>query len=139
MLLATAIAGLERTELVGDDRVSITAVDYDSRQGPGWKPVLLRRGRRCTTATTSRPTRCGGVLVPCSSNGACRSTSLQVVVPDVRAAMARVASTFHDDPSATLTVIGVTGTNGKTTTVQLIANAFAAAGRRCRGDRNAHQ
>ena len=56
--------------------------------------------------------------------------AVQVLVPNVRSAMAQVASTFHGDPSSSLTLIGVTGTNGKTTTVQLLANVFAAAGRR---------
>jgi len=55
----------------------------------------------------------------------------QVRVPSVRAAMGPVAARVHGDPSRDLTVIGVTGTNGKTTTVALLQAIFDAAGRRC--------
>jgi len=44
----------------------------------------------------------------------------QVIVEDPREAMGRVACSFFDDPSAGLTTVGVTGTNGKTTTTWLI-------------------
>src|SRR3954464_7362607 len=44
----------------------------------------------------------------------------EVVVQDVRAAMASVAARFHGDPTARLQVAGITGTNGKTTTAFLV-------------------
>src|SRR5438552_3318700 len=40
----------------------------------------------------------------------------EVVVESVRAAMAPAAARFHGDPTATLETVGITGTNGKTTT-----------------------
>ena len=52
-------------------------------------------------------------------------------VPSVRAAMARAAARFAGDPSATLRIIGITGTNGKTTTAFLVRALLEAAGRRC--------
>ena len=55
----------------------------------------------------------------------------QVVVPSVRHAMGPVAARFFGDPSRRLTVVGITGTNGKTTTVSLLHSIFEAAGRRC--------
>ena len=54
----------------------------------------------------------------------------QIVVSDTRQAMALLASTFENHPSDALCVIGVTGTNGKTTTVTMLAEIFRAAGRR---------
>jgi UDP-N-acetylmuramoyl-L-alanyl-D-glutamate--2,6-diaminopimelate ligase len=53
-----------------------------------------------------------------------------VRVPSTAAALPRVAARFHGDPSATLTVAGVTGTNGKTTVTYLLESILAAAGRR---------
>ena len=53
----------------------------------------------------------------------------QVVVDDVRVAMGRVASAFHGHPSRSMDVVGVTGTNGKTTTTWLLRSIFDAAGR----------
>src|SRR6195952_3863357 len=44
----------------------------------------------------------------------------EIVVEDVRAAMAPAAARLHGDPTATLRTVGVTGTNGKTTTAYLV-------------------
>ncbi len=53
---------------------------------------------------------------------------VQLVVPNARAAMGLLASAFWAHPSRSLTVVGVTGTNGKTTTVNLIASVLEHAG-----------
>jgi UDP-N-acetylmuramoyl-L-alanyl-D-glutamate--2,6-diaminopimelate ligase len=55
----------------------------------------------------------------------------QVLVDASRAALARIAATLHRDPSRSLTVVGVTGTNGKTTTTYLLQAILDAAGERC--------
>ena len=52
----------------------------------------------------------------------------EVVVPDVRRAMGPVAARFFGDPTHELQVVGVTGTNGKTTTAFLIRAMLEAAG-----------
>ena len=53
----------------------------------------------------------------------------QVVVPDTRRALALMASTLYDHPSRDLVVIGVTGTDGKTTTTTMIQQMLLSAGR----------
>src|SRR3954467_11090594 len=55
----------------------------------------------------------------------------EVLVPDVRAAMAVAASRFYGDPTARLKVAGITGTNGKTTTAFLTRALLEASGVRC--------
>jgi len=55
----------------------------------------------------------------------------EIVVPLVRAEMAPAASRFFGDPSHELSVLGVTGTNGKTTTTFLLRSILQASGRRC--------
>ena len=52
----------------------------------------------------------------------------EVVVEDVRAAMAPAAARLHGDPTATLRTVGVTGTNGKTTSAYLVRALLEAAG-----------
>jgi UDP-N-acetylmuramoyl-L-alanyl-D-glutamate--2,6-diaminopimelate ligase len=54
----------------------------------------------------------------------------EVLVDDVRAAMAPAAARFNGDPTAALAVVGITGTNGKTTTTYLTRALLQAAGRR---------
>src|SRR5438034_1821724 len=53
----------------------------------------------------------------------------EVLVPDVRAAMAPAAARLYGDPTATLQAVGITGTNGKTTSAFLVRSLLEAAGR----------
>ncbi|HEX5226007.1 MAG TPA: UDP-N-acetylmuramyl-tripeptide synthetase, partial [Solirubrobacteraceae bacterium] len=55
----------------------------------------------------------------------------EVRVPSVRAAMAPIAAAFYGHPASALDVVGVTGTNGKTTTSYLVRALLEADGRRC--------
>jgi UDP-N-acetylmuramoyl-L-alanyl-D-glutamate--2,6-diaminopimelate ligase len=52
----------------------------------------------------------------------------QVLVPSVREAMGPISAAFHGHPAERLTMVGVTGTNGKTTTTFLLESVFRAAG-----------
>ena len=54
-----------------------------------------------------------------------------VQVSDARLAIAALAAVFYGDPSGELALVGVTGTNGKTTTTYLLASIFEAAGVMC--------
>lgn len=54
--------------------------------------------------------------------------SVKVVVPNSRAALARISANYFGHPSNKLLVVGVTGTNGKTTTTQLIGSILETAG-----------
>jgi len=51
-----------------------------------------------------------------------------ILVPDSRVALAQIAARFYGDPSSKLTLIGITGTNGKTTTSYLVGSIFKEAG-----------
>jgi UDP-N-acetylmuramoyl-L-alanyl-D-glutamate--2,6-diaminopimelate ligase len=55
----------------------------------------------------------------------------EVVVESVRAAMAPAAARFFGDPSTALELVGITGTNGKTTTAHLLREMVVADGRSC--------
>jgi UDP-N-acetylmuramoyl-L-alanyl-D-glutamate--2,6-diaminopimelate ligase len=55
----------------------------------------------------------------------------EVLVEDVRAAMGPAAARFYGDPTAQLEVVGITGTNGKTTTAFLVHHLLEATGRQC--------
>jgi len=53
---------------------------------------------------------------------------IQIVVPDTRAAVADLAAAFYGHPAREMTVVGITGTNGKTSTSLILRSIFEAAG-----------
>jgi UDP-N-acetylmuramoyl-L-alanyl-D-glutamate--2,6-diaminopimelate ligase len=82
-----------------------------TRDGHDFAPDAVARG--AVALVVARPL---GLGVP------------EVVVEDVRSAMAVAAARFHGDPTARLPVAGITGTNGKTTTAFLIRSLLESAG-----------
>lgn len=58
-------------------------------------------------------------------------TVAQIVVPDVRAALGPLARTLWGDVASKMRLVGVTGTNGKTSTCAILASILAASGERC--------
>ena len=54
-----------------------------------------------------------------------------VSVPNLRAQVSQIADVYFDHPSAAMAVVGVTGTNGKTSVTQLLGQALRLLGRRC--------
>ncbi|MEA2155562.1 MAG: UDP-N-acetylmuramoyl-L-alanyl-D-glutamate--2,6-diaminopimelate ligase [Solirubrobacteraceae bacterium] len=111
----------------GAPPVQVTALAYDNRRvGPGTVYFCVRGFTRDGHDFAADAVARGAVaLVVDHPLGA---GVPEVVVADVRAAMAPAAARLHGDPTATLRTIGVTGTNGKTTTAYLVRALLEAAG-----------
>jgi UDP-N-acetylmuramoyl-L-alanyl-D-glutamate--2,6-diaminopimelate ligase len=113
---------------VGATSVFVTGVVYDSRRvEPGSLFCCLRGvssdGHEFAAAA------CAAGAVALLVDHVLAIDVPQVVVPDTRAAMGLLSAAFFGHPSRSLTVVGVTGTNGKTTTTSLIASILESAGR----------
>ncbi len=109
--------------------VAPTGVFYDSRAVvPGGVFVAIAGARLNGTAFADDARSRGAVLVLAEEDAPSVAPSPWIRVPDARAALAALAAAFHGDPSDTLLVVGVTGTNGKTTTTYLIESIFEQAG-----------
>ncbi len=115
---------------IGD--TTVTAVTYDSRQaGPGAVFVALR-GVNADGASFARDAlNRGAVAVVSEAGPPTGMTRPWIQVPDARLSLAALAATLYRQPSEELTLVGITGTNGKTTTSYLLASIFEAAGIRC--------
>ena len=117
-------------ELRGDGAVEISGLAHDSRAVEAGTLYFCVRGLTADGhefAPAAVDTGAAGLVVE-------RPLDLgvaEVQVDDARAAMPPIAAAFYRDPTAELTVAGVTGTNGKTTTAFLIRHLLEAAGRRC--------
>lgn len=111
----------------GDDEVAITSVDFDSRRATrGSLFCCLRGDGHDGHDFAAEAVAAGAVALLCE-----RALDLpipQVIVPDARAAMGLVAAAFYGQPSQQLMLIGITGTNGKTTTCTLLASVLNSAG-----------
>ena len=128
MLVADLLDDVEPRAIVGPP-AEVTAVTHDSRQVTPGTLFCCVPG----TVTDGHVFAADAVALGARSLLVQRQLDLdvtQVVVDDVRRAMGRVAAAFHGHPSRDLRIVGVTGTNGKTTTVWLLRSIFDAAGRR---------
>src|SRR3954462_2314701 len=119
-------------ELMGNGapEVEVSGLAYSSQSvTPGtlffWVPGFRADGHDFAPQAVRR----GAVALVCE-----RPLGLgvpEVIVEDVRAAMGPAAARFYGDPTAQLDVVGITGTNGKTTTAFLVRHLLAADGRPC--------
>jgi UDP-N-acetylmuramoyl-L-alanyl-D-glutamate--2,6-diaminopimelate ligase len=117
----------ERARIVGDPGLEIANLAYDSRKaGPGTLFFCVVGEKRDGHEFAAQVVEAGAVALVVERE--LEVAVPQVVVPSARAAMAPLAAAFWGDPTAELKVIGVTGTNGKTTTAYLAREILEAAG-----------
>jgi UDP-N-acetylmuramoyl-L-alanyl-D-glutamate--2,6-diaminopimelate ligase len=112
--------------------IPITGIAWDSRQVEPGQLFVALKGRHVDGAAFAREAVARGAAGVISEAPA--PPDLQVpwgVVSDARLALALVAAEFYHHPSRDLQVVGITGTNGKTTTAHLVASIFDAARAPC--------
>jgi len=104
----------------GSAGTAVSDVVHDSRKAvPGTLFACIAGDRFDGHDFAAEAVRAGAAALLCSRR--LDLETAQIVVPDVRAALGPAAAEIHGHPSRSLTVIGVTGTNGKTTTVRMTA------------------
>lgn len=124
-----ALAGLPAplSGATGRGETVVTGLAHDStRVVPGDLFVAIR-GRRDGADFAAYAVGRGAVAVVSASDDR-RLSVPWIVVPDDRAALADIAAAFHGHPSEKLLVLGLTGTNGKTTASNACAGILGAAG-----------
>ena len=131
MKISTLVQKLTPRVVVGPSNVEISALHYDSRHvvpgsaffalrgavadGHCFIDAALQRGAQVIVYEVERP-------LPPQVTG--------ILVDDARLALALAAASYYDDPTADMLVIGVTGTNGKTTISYLLEALLCSTGRR---------
>jgi UDP-N-acetylmuramoyl-L-alanyl-D-glutamate--2,6-diaminopimelate ligase len=110
----------------------ITGITCDSRRVmPGNMFVAVRGertdGHRFVDAAIDR----GALAVVSESDASFRQRVTRIKVSDARRSMAQASAQFYNHPSQSLKVVGITGTNGKTTTAFMVRAIMEAAGLPC--------
>jgi UDP-N-acetylmuramoyl-L-alanyl-D-glutamate--2,6-diaminopimelate ligase len=114
---------------------AVSAIAYDSRAvTPGAVFVALKGLRADGTRFADEALERGAAAVVSEEPAPAGTPGIHVpwaIVSDARLALALLAGAFYRNPSREMQVVGITGTNGKTTTAYLIASIFEAAGVHC--------
>ena len=116
MKLSQLKVPLGKVHTVGSLEREVTGIAYDSRCVTPGKLFVAIRGAECDGHNyIADVADRGAVAVVCEKKGSSGGKMTRIIVPDTRAVLPQIASTFYGFPAEKLKMIGVTGTNGKTT------------------------
>ena len=140
MILEKVIAGSGVIAIEGNPHAEISSVCNDSRKVAHGSLFIAVKGFASDGHTyIATAIGKGACAIVCEDMDMARSQAAQagaegitlVQVGSSRHALAIIAANFYDNPSEKLTLVGITGTNGKTTTVTLLHRMFTALGYHC--------
>jgi len=127
MRLDELVAEVPGARVVGNGSVDVVDLQYDSRKVEPGSLFFCVVGEKVDGHEFGARAVEDGAAALVVERELTELAVPQVVVPDSRAAMAPLAARFWGDPTARLRVVGVTGTNGKTTTAFLVREILQAA------------
>lgn len=127
------ISQCEALKVIGNAQVEVSSVTFDSRKVCNGTLYVAQRGvvtdgHKYVDAAISS----GAVAIVCEElPKVVKAEITYVLVSDSSKALGFIASAFYGEPSSKLKLVGITGTNGKTTTVTLLHSLFTAMGYKC--------
>lgn len=130
MKLGALLKVLEDFEPIGTANVDINGIAYDSKNvKPGFLFAALSGQNVHGLQFVSEAKAQGAVAI--LSDSRFDSSLPMILVPDARYALAYLSNRFYGEPSKKLKLVGITGTNGKTTVSFLVRSIFESAGTSC--------
>lgn len=133
MILEELIKNIRPTGVTGGTDVEITGVDIDSRRVERGHLFVAMRGTQVDGHTfIPKAVAQGAAAILCEDMPEETAEGVTYVqVASTEDVVGEVATVFYGDPSRKLKLVGVTGTNGKTTIATLLYNMFRKLGYRC--------
>lgn len=133
MTFSELIKDVKTSAVIGDPNVNITGVEIDSRKVKEGNLFVAIKGTQVDGHQyIPKAIELGATAILCEE--APRQPQPNVtyaVVKSTEDVVGKVATRFHGDPSKHLKLVGVTGTNGKTTVATLLYNMFRKLGHKC--------
>ena len=131
MKLGHLLEGLETYDLTGDPEQEIEGIAYDSRQvHPGYLFVAFKGHVLNGHDYLENAMQNGAVALVGEEFRGLKGNPSRVRVANAREALSKLAARFYDYPFRGMNLIGITGTNGKTSTSYLLESILNAAGAR---------
>ncbi len=131
MKLSQMLQALPEYELIGNDDIDIVDVVYDSRKADDGAIFFCIKGIEADGHDYAMATvKQGAKAVVVMHALDLPKDVVQVVVDDTREAMALLSAAFFDYPSTKMSMVGVTGTNGKTSTTFMLKSILEASGQK---------
>ncbi|MFN3133944.1 MAG: UDP-N-acetylmuramoyl-L-alanyl-D-glutamate--2,6-diaminopimelate ligase [Candidatus Kryptonium sp.] len=134
MKLSEILKYLKVKKFVGDENLNVSGIAYDSREVDEGELFVAIKGLNVDGHRFIPEAVLGGAVAIIleddliDDNYFIERNVAKIVVPDSRKALAVASSVFYGFPSQKLKLIGVTGTNGKTTTTHLIKSILEFGG-----------
>ena len=128
--LKDILKGVQVVEQIGDKEVAVNAVVFDSRKIKANDLFVAQKGSAFDGHLfIEKAISLGATVIVCEDlPAAIDSKVVYIKVENSDQALAVIASNFYGNPSAKLKLVGVTGTNGKTTVATLLYDLFEKAG-----------
>ncbi|MEN6619037.1 MAG: UDP-N-acetylmuramoyl-L-alanyl-D-glutamate--2,6-diaminopimelate ligase [Rikenellaceae bacterium] len=132
MILSKLLNKVKTLTIIGNRDAEVLSVCFDSREvKEGSLFVALRGGTSDGHDFISMAVQAGAAAVVCEAMPSDSLSATVIFVEDSHKALGILASNFYDNPSEKLKLVGITGTNGKTTTVTLLYQLFTRLGYKC--------
>ncbi|OGP65574.1 MAG: hypothetical protein A2170_04090, partial [Deltaproteobacteria bacterium RBG_13_53_10] len=128
MKLQDLLEGIEVRRIAGETRREIEGIAYHTKQVRRGYLFAAIRGMEVDGHTFINEAVRGGAEAILLEEGQEIPERTAVFVANSRQALARISSNFYGNPSSQITLIGITGTNGKTTTSYLLESILRRAG-----------
>lgn len=132
MLLSELLQNVREKRITGFRDVDISGLSYDSRQVKPGQAFFCIKGLVTDGhlyASDAAGSGAAALFVEREPEEDIGEEVVLIKVPDTRRALATCSSGFYGKPSTEMKLVGVTGTNGKTTTCYLTESVFGAAGK----------
>ena len=129
--LSAVVSPTLHPSVEGDEAIAVPTISHDSRSIAAAGMYACLRGARHdghTYAPVAVAAGASSLLVDHHLRHADVGEVAQLIVDDTRLALGPIAAAVHGNPSTALRVVGITGTNGKTTTSLLLAAILRSAG-----------